>query len=79
MAKCKAPDCGKQIMFAHNPTRGRPAIPLDVAPTASGRYWLDRGVARVADASTPPDANRFDPHFVTCPAAKAFRKRGRRR
>lgn len=74
LIKCRA--CGASIFFARTAT-GK-SVPLDAEPAANGNYCIDAdGVARVVKKDEAPSySSLFLSHFVTCPDAQRFRKKG---
>lgn len=75
---CRA--CGAAIIFGR--TNAGKAIPLDAEPSTDGNVILDSdGMAFILgrDAATAEHAKGTElrvAHFVTCPDAARFRKRG---
>jgi hypothetical protein len=72
--------CGAEILWVKTATTGS-AMPLDMAPTATGNVYLDAsGTAHVGrcrcPAAHPPQSLRHVPHHATCPKAADFRRRG---
>jgi hypothetical protein len=69
VAKCKA--CGAEIMWLR--TNADKAMPVDVEPDEGGNLVIEGFSVRVVDLFTPAEAERYMPHWATCPNAKEFK------
>ena len=75
MANCRK--CPGKIIFCK--TAAGKWMPIDEEPNADGNLFMDGKDAEgyqlvaVVDLFTPADADRYMPHWATCPEAEEFR------
>ncbi len=70
MRRCMG--CGAGIVF--HPTPNGKAMPVNAETDPNGNIYIDdQGLARVVDLLTPADAERYMPHWATCPNSKDFK------